>query len=483
MKSGNPIPDLLSMSATRGVEMLKAGEVSALELLDALESRIQTVDPVINALPTLCFDRARDQARKLEKTGQSNGLLAGLPVAIKDLNEVSEVRTTFGSLAYKDHISSQSDLLVEHIEKTGGVIYAKSNTPEFGSGGNTFNRVFGATRNPWNTEMSVAGSSGGAAAALATGMAWLAQGSDMGGSLRNPASFCGVVGLRPSIGRVAATPSASIIDTLSTNGPMARNVTDLALMLDVMCGHEDQDTFSLPVPATPFIQAARSPRLSATIAWSADLGITPVDAEVRQSFENAVRQIEDSGIRTVPAAPDFTGLNEIFDVLRAHSYATGLEHLLETHGDQLNPNVVWNIEQGLRLSITDINRAQQDRLALVNRVQRFFSQYPILLTPATIVPPYPVSQDHVVECDGHRFDNYYQWLSIAYAFTTALCPALSMPCGMTRQGLPVGLQVVAKCQAEAQLLSAAAQIERVLDYNHVAPINPNITHSRTREQQ
>ncbi len=466
------------MTAIRVVELLKAGEVSALELLDALESRIQAVNPVINALPTLCFDRARDQARQLRKSGRSNSLLAGLPVAIKDLNEVSGVTTTFGSLVYKEHIPTGSDLLVEHIEKAGGLVYAKSNTPEFGAGGNTFNRVFGATRNPWNTGMSVAGSSGGAAAALATGMAWLAQGSDMGGSLRNPASFCGVVGLRPSIGRVASTPSGGIIDTLSTNGPMARNVPDLALMLDAMCGHEDRDPLSLPAPVTPFIQAARAPRLPPTIAWSVDLGVTPVDAEVRRIFENAIRQIEDSGIRAVPAAPDFTGLNEIFDVLRAHNYATGLGRLLKTHGGDLNPNVAWNIERGLRLSITDINRAQQDRLALVNRVQRFFAQYPLLLTPATIVPPYPVAMDHVAECDGQRFDNYYQWLSIAYAFTTALCPALSMPCGMTRQGLPVGLQIAAKCQAEALLLSAAAQIEQILDYNGATPINPNITHSQ-----
>ena len=478
MSSDNRFPELPGMTATQVVGLLKAGEVSALELLDALESRIQAVDPVINALPILCFDRARDHAAQLQKTRWSNRPLAGLPVAIKDLNEVSGVRTTFGSLVHKDHVPTRSDLLVEHIEKAGGLVYAKSNTPEFGTGGNTFNQVFGATRNPWNTEMSVAGSSGGAAAALATGMAWLAQGSDMGGSLRNPASFCGVVGLRPSIGRIASTPSTGIIDTLSTNGPMARNVPDLALMLDAMCGHEDRDPLSLPSPVTPFVQAARSPRLPTTIAWSVDLGITPVDVEVRQIFENAIRQIEDSGIRAIPAAPDFAGLNEIFGTLRAYSYATGLGHLLETHGDDLNPNVVWNIEQGLRLSIADINRAQENRLALVNRVQRFLAQYPILLTPATIVPPYPVFLDHVAECDGHRFDNYYQWLSIAYAFTTALCPALSMPCGVTRQGLPVGLQVAAKCQAEALILSAAAQIEQVLDYNYTTPINPNITHSQ-----
>ncbi len=476
MSSDNNIPELPGMTASQIVRLLKAGEVSTLELLDELESRIQVVDPAINALPTLCFDRARDQAGQLQKTGRSNSLLAGLPVAIKDLNEVSGVRTTFGSLVYKDHIPTCSDLLVEHIEKAGGLVYAKSNTPEFGTGGNTFNRVFGATRNPWNTGMSVAGSSGGAGAALATGMAWLVQGSDMGGSLRNPASFCGVVGLRPSIGRIASTPSADMIDTLSTNGPMARNVSDLALMLDAMGGHEDRDPLSLPAPTVPFVQAAKSPRLPATIAWSVDLGITPVDAEVRRVFENAVRQIEDSGIRAVPAAPDFSGLNEIFDVLRAQSYATSLGYLLEAHGDDLNPNVVWNIEQGLRLSIADINRAQENRLALVNRVQRFLIEYPILLTPATIVPPYPVTMDHVSECDGHRFENYYQWLSIAYAFTTALCPALSMPCGVTRQGLPVGLQVIAKCQAEALVLSAAAQIERVLDYNCATPINPNITH-------
>ena len=459
--------------------MLKARKVSALELLDALESRIQNIDSVINALPVLCFDRARDYAKRQEKAGVSNHLLAGLPVAIKDLCEVGGVRTTFGSLAYEDYIPRHSDLLVEHLETAGGIVYAKSNTPEFGTGGNTYNKVFGLTRNPWDTTMSVAGSSGGAAAALATGMAWLAQGSDMGGSLRNPASFCGIVGLRPSIGRIATTPSKCVLDTLSTNGPMARNVLDLALMLDAMCGHEDRDPLSLFAPAMPFVQAAKSPCLPKTIAFSVDLGITPVAAEVRKVFLSAIEQIENTGIQTVQAQPDFGGLNEIFDTLRAHSYVTGLGHLLKAYGNRLNPNVVWNIEQGFKLSITEINRAKENRVALVNRVQQFFTQYPILLTPTTIVPPYPVSQDHVAECEGHRFDNYYHWLSIAYAFTTALCPALSLPCGFTQQGLPVGLQVAAKCYGEAAIISAAAQIELVLNKNCRIPINPNITHYHT----
>ncbi len=234
--------ELIRASACAVVDKLNAGDVTPLDLLDALESRIAEIDGRVNALPTRCFDRARTHAKTLmQKPRGERGLLAGLPVPIKDLTDVAGVLTTQGSPIYRDRIPGRSDLLVEHLEANGGVIYAKSNTPEFGAGANTFNEVFGATRNPWDTSRSAAGSSGGAAVAVATGMAWLAHGTDMGGSLRNPASFCGIVGLRPSIGRVAHTPSATIDRNLTVHGPMARNVEDLALFLDAMSGEHPAD--------------------------------------------------------------------------------------------------------------------------------------------------------------------------------------------------------------------------------------------------
>ena len=469
MNRESSIPELVSLSARDVQSLLLKGEVSPLDLLDVLEARILEIDGKINALPTLCFERARKMAKVINP---AESILGGLPVAIKDLKDVSGVRTTYGSGIYRDNVPDRSDILVEHIEENGGVVYAKSNTPEFGTGANTYNYVLGETRNPWNTDMSVAGSSGGAAAALASGTAWLAQGSDMGGSLRNPASFCGIVGMRPTVGRVATDLGSSVTNTLSTCGPMARNVADLALLFDAMCGHEPSVPLSLPAPMTPFFDAARSPHLPGKIAFSMDLGITPVDPEVRVVVSRAVDSLSDAGYQIIEANPDFSGLHEIFHVLRAHDYAAGLGTLLAKHEDELNPNVAWNIREGLKLTVEDINQAEAARVALVSRVQAFFSEYPVLLSPATIVPPYPVSQDHVAQCDGHQFDNYYQWLAIAYAFTTALCPALSLPCGFTRNRLPVGLQIAAATQADATVIAAAAEIEQILDLDMSIPINP-----------
>jgi amidase len=242
---------LIARSAAEVVELLRLGAVTPHDCLDALETRIGEVDGAVNALPTLCFERARKAADEImAKPASERGLLAGLPVPIKDLTEVKGVRTTHGSPIFADNISSFSDILVERLEESGGIIYAKSNTPEFGAGANTFNEVFGATRNPWNTSRSAAGSSGGAAVALATGMAWLAHGSDLGGSLRNPASFCGIVGLRPTPGRVAHTPGLKVDNRLSVEGPMARNVEDCALMLDAMVGEDARDAVSLPAPGS-----------------------------------------------------------------------------------------------------------------------------------------------------------------------------------------------------------------------------------------
>src|SRR5688572_3171034 len=286
--------DLIRKSATEILNLLRRREISPLDLLDALEARIAEVDSLIGALPTLCFDRARDRASALMGR-RERSLLAGFPVAIKDLIDVAGVRTTYGSPIFRDHVPERSDILVETLEGNGAIVYAKTNTPEFGAGANTFNAIFAPTRNPWNTSLSAAGSSGGSAAALATGMAWLAHGSDMGGSLRNPASFCGVVGLRPSPGRVAATPGYRIDDTLGVEGPMARNVADLALLLDAMCGAHPGDPLSLPSPVESFTDKLRTSPGPKRIAYSSDLDITPVDEEVARLTLAAARRFEEIG--------------------------------------------------------------------------------------------------------------------------------------------------------------------------------------------
>jgi amidase len=465
--------ELVRATACAIVEKLNAGEVTPLDLLDVLERRIAEVDGKVNALPTRCFDRARNHAKSLmRKPAGERGLLAGLPVPIKDLTDVEGVLTTQGSPIYRDHIPDRSDLLVEHLENNGGVVYAKSNTPEFGAGANTFNEVFGATRNPWDTSRSAAGSSGGAAVALATGMAWLAHGSDMGGSLRNPASFCGIVGLRPSIGRVAHTPHFKIDRNLGVQGPMARNVEDLALLLDAMSGEHAADPLSLPVLPVSFLSAARSGNRPKRVAYSPDLGITPVDPEVAAITRKAAARFAEAGAIVEEAHPDLREAHECFHVLRAFDFAISKAALLRSKCDLLKPEVIWNIEEGLKLTVEQLARAEAQRIAMTNRTLEFFGTYDLLLAPATIVPPFPVENRYVAECAGKKFDNYVEWLGIVYAITLVCCPALSLPCGFTASGLPVGLQMVAAPRGEAQLLAGAKVLEDILGVRGTTPIDP-----------
>src|SRR4030088_266242 len=432
---------LVQATACAIVDKLNAGEVTPLDLLDVLERRIAEVDGKVNALPTLCFDRARAHAKTLmKKPAGDGGCLAALPVPIKDLTNVEGVLTTQGSPIYKNNIPARSDLLVEHLESNGGGIYAKSNTPEFGAGANTFNEVFGATRNPWDLSRSAAGSSGGAAVALATGMAWLAHGTDIGGSLRNPASFCGVVGMRPSIGRVARSPAFKIDRNLTVHGPMARNAEDLALMLDAMSGEHPADPLSLPALPTSFLSAARSGKRPKRIAYSPDLGITPVDPEVAAITHKAAARFAEAGAIVEEAHPDLREAHECFHVLRAFDFAISKAALLRTKRDQLKPEVIWNIEEGLKLTVEQLERAEAQRVAMTARTLEFFKTYDLLLAPATIVAPFPIENRYVAECAGHKFDNYVEWLGIGYAITLVGCPTLSLPCGFTASGLPGGLQ-------------------------------------------
>ncbi|WP_274427108.1 amidase [Chelativorans sp. YIM 93263] len=465
--------DLVRQSAVAIIDKLKTGAVTPLDLIEALETRIAEVDPVVNALPTQCFDRARANASRLmELPVDQRGILAGLPVPIKDLTEVEGVRTTYGSPIFRDYVPERSDILVQNLEGQGGIVYAKSNTPEFGAGANTFNEVFGATRNPRNTGRSAAGSSGGAAVSLATGMAWVAHGSDLGGSLRNPASFCGIVGLRPSPGRVAKDPGSRVDDILSVEGPMARTVEDLALLLDAMCGEHPSDPVSLPRTSVSFLEAARKPARLRKVAFSADLGITPVDPEVAEICRRAAWRFTELGVAVEEAHPDLSEAQHAFQTLRAVNFAAAHGQKLQDYPDLLKPEMIWNIEKGLKLSVAEIVQAETERRRIIARTLAFFEDYDLLMTPATIVPPYPVDQRYVSECAGVTFDNYIDWLTIAYAISLTTAPALSLPCGFTREGLPVGLQIVARPRGEAHLLGAAAQLESLLALDTGAPIDP-----------
>jgi amidase len=465
--------ELIRSTATDVVKRLRRGDVTPLDCLDALEQRIANVNAPVNALVTLCFDRARSHAKKLmAKPVAERGTLAGLPIPIKDLTDVAGVRSTQGSRIFANRIAEESDILVKHLEAEGGVIYAMSNTPEFGAGAQTFNDVFGITRNPWNIALTPSGSSGGAAVALATGMAWLAHGSDLGGSLRNPASFCGVVGLRPSPGRVATTPGSIVDSTLGVEGPMARNVTDLALMLDAMAGYEVGDPLSLPKEIKSFTQELDSSPQRLRIAVSRNLGVTPVDREVADIVLAAARKLQGEDISVEEAHPDLPDAMACFQTQRAAGYAAGMLPLLQHHRDLLKPEVIWNIEKGLKLTGEDIGRAELQRATLFRNMHAFLNTYDVLICPTTIVPPFPVEQRYVKSCDGVEFESYVDWLLIVAIATLCMCPAISIPCGFTKSGLPIGLQIIAPNRQEAKLLAVAKRIEEHLALGAITPIDP-----------
>ena len=476
-----PMNELTKLTARQVVDLLRKREVTPVELVDAAAKRIAEVEPAVNALPTLSIERAREHGQRLMDEGTPSdlprGYLYGLPLAIKDLKDVAGVRSTKGSLIYANHIPERSDYLVENIEAKGGLVIAKSNTPEFGAGANTFNEVFGKTRNPWDTSKTCGGSSGGSAVALATGEVWLATGSDLGGSLRIPASFCSVVGMRPSPGRVPHGPKDLPFANLSVEGPMARTVGDLALFLDTQAGQWESDPISIAIPAKAFVDAVDSPIAPTRVAYTSDLGIAPVDPEVRSICEEAVTKFKDFGAAVDGATIDLHDAEEIFQTLRAAQYAAQFGKLLRTHHDLLKPAIAWNSEKGLGLSSEEVNRAELARGALYNRSVVFFQSYDLLISPAVLLPAYDINQPYVTEAGGVKFDNYVSWLIMSFALTLTACPSISVPCGFTASGLPVGLQITAPRSNEAALLSAAALFEQAIGLNSGIPIDPIVRHT------
>ncbi|MGZ4149551.1 MAG: amidase [Actinomycetota bacterium] len=465
--------ELTRLSACEAVALLHAGDVGPSELVAAALARIEATDGALNAIPTVCAERARAHAARIEAAEAPAGPLGGLPIAVKDLNDVAGVRTTYGSPIFAEHVPERSDLLVERLEVNGAIVVGKSNTPEFGAGANTFNEVFGDTRNPWDTAMTSGGSSGGSAAALAAGQVWLATGSDLAGSLRTPASFCGVVGLRPSPGRVASGPNELPFDTLGVEGPMGRTVADAALMLDALSGADPRDPLSLDAPPRPFLDAARAARAPRTLAFTPDLGgIAPVDPEVAAICAAAADRFAELGARVRRASPDLAGAPETFQVLRAAGFVASLGPLYATDRDRLKPDIRWNVERGLALTREEVARAERDRGRIAHAMAAFLEDAEVLACPAAPVPPFPVRRRWVEEIGGERLDNYVEWLRITSAITLTACPAIVVPCGLTREGLPVGLQLVGRPRGEAALLSAAAAFEALAGLAALVPRDP-----------
>ncbi len=470
--------DLIQLTAREAVRRLSEGDITPLDLIDAAEKRIAACEPAINALPTLCFDRARDHARSLmqgkrrEAEGEP-GWLGGLPVAIKDVNDVAGVRTTYGSPIFKDHVPATSHPVVERIEHKGGIVIAKSNTPEFASGGSTFNEVFGRTNNPWNTSLTPGGSTGGGAAALAAGEVWLAHGSDHAGSLRRPAAYCSVVGLRPSPGRVTRGTSNNLYAPLSVQGPMARNVGDLALFLDAMAGFDPRDPQTFDAPARSFLSATEAPAIPRRIAYTDDFGgAFPVDRETRDICRAALKHFTDIGCEIEEAFPDPGRIAEAFLILRAQSYVVDRELQIAEHRDKFKPDIIWNFEEGLKSSPARIAWAERERASFYRRVAAFYEIYDVLVLPGASTPAFDVTKRMPAKIDGEPLDNYLGGSLVTAIPTLMGTPSLVLPCGFDQFARPVGLQMVGQPRGEAALLSAAALFETAAGLSTLVPLDP-----------
>jgi Asp-tRNA(Asn)/Glu-tRNA(Gln) amidotransferase A subunit family amidase len=457
------------LSAVELSRLLSARAISPVELLDACLSRISSVNPAVNAVVTLDEPRARAAAKAAEAAilrGDDQGALCGLPVLIKDTQDTAHLRTTYGSPLFKDHVPAADQASVARLRAAGAIIFGKTNTPEWAAGGNTRNPVHGATGNPFDPTRSAAGSSGGSAVALACGMAPLASGSDTGGSLRNPAGYAGIVGMRPSYGLVASERRAFGWSSLSTDGPMARNVGDAALMLSVMASDDARDPLAYTLPgeavrgtaarwAAPRPAELRKLRL----AFTEDFGFAPTEQAIRRVFRHRVTKLAPLFAGCREATPDCTGADDAFAVLRAAAF-------LATHGknykerpEMLGPNVRANVEEGLRYSLEDYARAAAAQTRIYRAYQTFFETCDVLISPTITLSPRPWSELYPAEIDGKPTQSYFHWLALAYAVTLAGHPALSLPLGLDEAGMPFGLQIVGPRGGDAIVLSVASSLE------------------------
>lgn len=442
--------------------LLHRGDVSATEVLDDHLARIDECNTSVNAIVTLVPDLARRRAAELDdafaRTGPV-GPLHGLPVAHKDLAWTAGIRTTFGSPLFADNVPDTDSLIVARMRAAGAVTVGKTNTPEFGAGSQTFNPVFGATLNPWDLDRTCGGSSGGAAVALACRMVALADGSDMGGSLRNPASFCGVVGLRPAPGRVPSTTTPAPYASLSVDGPMGRTVADTALLLDAIAGDDPRSPIGLTSESGAFSAALDGVVAGRRVAWSPDLGGLPFDPSVVETLAPARQVLVDLGCDVVDDFPDLSGAREVFQVMRAWQFEIGFGGLLDRAGDQLKDTIRWNIEEARRRPLTDHADATRLQGQIFARMHQFMSDIDYVVCPVSQVPPFPVETEWIDEVDGVQMETYIDWMRSCTDISTTGHPAISVPGGFTPDGLPIGLQIVGRHRAERSVLELAHAFE------------------------
>jgi amidase len=455
--------DITTLSAVDMAAQIRSGQLSARDVMRAHLARIEAINPVVNAIVTLHAEQAMAAslaADEAQAHGKPLGPLHGLPVAHKDLFMTRGMRTTYGSRVHEHYVPTRSALLVERQQAAGAISIGKTNTPEFGAGSQTFNEVFGATRNPYDLTKTCGGSSGGSAVALATGMVPLADGTDMGGSLRCPANFCNVVGLRPAVGRVPDFPTQNGWGSLSVCGPMARSVTDLALHLSVMAGHDPRDPLSISEDGAQFRAPLERDMKGKRIAWAMNMGGLPVDPQVLKVLDTQRKVFEDMGCIVEDAYPDMRDAHDIFMALRAYAFELHYGAVMDRHPGVLKDTIVRDIEAGRKLSAAELARTEKLRTALFIRMHRFMETYDVLATPVNQMPPFEIDQPFVQEIAGVKMESYIDWMRSCYTITATTHPALSVPAGFTADGLPVGLQLVGRHRGELGLLQAGYAFEQ-----------------------
>lgn len=453
-----PDTEICFLTATEMARKIRSKELSCKEVMEAHQAQIDNVNPKVNAIVTYLPEQAMQTAVVADEAlarGDDVGPLHGLPVTHKDLFPSKGIRTTYGSPIYKDNVPDTDAIIIERLKKAGAITMGKNNTPEFGAGSQTFNEVFGRTLNPYDLTKTCGGSSGGSAVGLACGMMPIADGSDLGGSLRNPANFCNIVGLRTSIGRVPVWPNAMAWSQLSVQGPMARTVQDVALIMSVIAGPDPRSPISIAEPAEAFARPLERDFSGTRIAWSRDLGGLPIDPRITSVVESQRSTFDTIGCTIDEAVPDFTDANEIFMTYRAWGMATAREDLLKTHRDQMKDTVIWNIEAGLNLTGKDIGQAEVKRTELFHRARKFMETYEYMIFPVSQHPPFDVTQPYLTEINGVKMDTYIDWMRSCYYVTVLGHPAISVPCGFTEEGLPVGVQIVGRHQDDFGVLQLA----------------------------
>ncbi|MFN8511908.1 MAG: amidase [Thermomicrobiales bacterium] len=455
------------MTATELARRIRARELSAREVMEAHLAQIERVNPRVNAIVTLLPEQALAGAQAADDAlarGDAVGALHGLPIAHKDLELTRGIRTTYGSPIYRDFVPQESALIVERVQAAGAITIGKTNTPEFGAGSQTYNEVFGETLNPYDTTKTCGGSSGGAAVALATGMIPIADGSDLGGSLRNPAAFCNVVGFRTAPGRVPNYPSALGWWPFSISGPMARTVEDVALLLSVMAGPDPRVPISIAEPGSKFAAPLARDFRGVRIAWSRDFGGLPIDSRIAAVLETQRPVFAALGCELDDDQPDFDGADEVFKGWRAWSSEAARGPLLAEHRHQIKETILREVAEGEQLTGPQLSRLEMRRTAIYHRVREFMATREFMVFPTTQVPPFPIEQRYITEINGVPMNSYIEWMRSCYYISITGLPTISVPCGFTPEGLPVGLQIVGRHQDEFGVLQLAHAFEQATGF-------------------